>query len=79
MFKHEMGIKAKCRITGLTGIVTSRSENVNMCDRYFLQPRANKDMKIPDGIWLDEDDILKISSGLNVEKKETGGPMSKIR
>ena len=79
MFKHEMGIKAKCRITGLTGIVSSRSENINMCNRYYLQPKVDKTMKVPDGSWIDEDDVIKIDNGINAATRTTGGPMSKIR
>jgi len=79
MFKHELGIEAKCRITKVKGIIISRSENINMCMRYFLQPQADKEMKIPEGYWIDEDDLIKINDGVFEKTKDTGGPMSKIR
>ena len=79
MFKHDLGVRAKCRVTELVGIINSRSENINMCNRYFIQPKVEKEMKIPDGYWVDEDDIIVLDKGLNAKTKPTGGPMSKIR
>lgn len=82
MFKIELGKKVKDKVTGLKGIITSRSENLNMCNRYYIQPEVGKDMKIPDGWWVDEMQIVIIGEGVapKPEKKRTaGGPMSKIQ
>jgi len=81
MFKYELGLKVKCRITELVGMLTARSENINMCFRYYVQPKVNKDMKLPDGMWIDEDDIIVLSKGIAEKtiKKETGGPISNIK
>lgn len=49
MFKHRLGLLAKSRTTGLKGIITSRSENLYGCNRYYIQPKYNKDMKQLDG------------------------------
>jgi len=79
MFKIELGKEVKDKVSGLKGIITSRSENLNMCNRYYVQPKADKDMKIPDGWWLDEMQLKIIGSGVapKPEKLRNGGPMGK--
>lgn len=78
MFKIELGKEVKDRVTGLTGIITSRSENLNMCNRYYIQPKADKDMKIPDGWWVDEMQIEIIGDGIAPkEDRSAGGPMDR--
>ncbi len=79
MFTHEMGCTVETKTTGLRGIIVSRSECLYGCNRYFIQPKADKDMKIPDGWWVDEDDIKILKTKrLEGNQKETGAPMSKI-
>jgi hypothetical protein len=78
MFKHELGKAVQQKTTGLKGIITARSENLYGCNRYYVQPKALKDSKLPDGWWMDEDDIKVTGRGVIVEKKNTGGPMSKV-
>lgn len=78
MFKHTLGAEVESRVTGLKGILTARSENLNMCNRYYIQPKADKDMKVPDGWWVDEDDVVVLGEGVNAKPKTTGGPMSKV-
>jgi hypothetical protein len=81
MFKHKLGILARCRVTGLRGIIIARSENLNMCNRYLIQPRINKDGEVPESYWIDEDDLIKdgvgVSNELNKKEDPPGGPMSK--
>ena len=76
-FKHVLGLEIQTRVAGLKGIITARSENLYGCNRYFIQPKVVTDMKIPDGWWVDEDDIIVIGQGVAVIKKDTGGVMSK--
>lgn len=78
MFKHELGKLAQSRVTLLSGILTARSENLYMCNRYYLQPQVNAaDQKVPEGWWVDEDDVSIIGVGVLAEPKTTGGPMSR--
>lgn len=37
-FKHELGNKAKDKITGFSGILTARIEFLTGCNRYCIQP-----------------------------------------
>jgi hypothetical protein len=77
-FKWEMGSKSKTKTVGLIGIITARSENLYGCNRYYVQPAAGKDMKVPEGFWVDEDDVTILEKPKAPRKaKNTGGPMSK--
>jgi hypothetical protein len=80
MFVIQLGVEVEDKVTGLKGIITARSENLNMCNRYYIQPSVNKDMKIPDGWWVDEMQIKIIGKGVapKPEKERTkGGPMGR--
>ncbi len=77
-FKHELGIEIESKVSGLKGIITARSENLYGCNRYFIQPRVGSDAKVPDGWWVDEDDIKYIGAGVTTPRKKTGGPMSRL-
>lgn len=77
-FAHELGSKVRSKVAGLEGIVTCRSENLYGCNRYYIQPRVAADMKVPDGYWVDEDDIEVIGAPKTERQaKNTGGPMSR--
>ena len=76
MFRHELGKEAEANVTKLSGIITARSENLYGCNRYYIQPPAGDDSKIPDGWWVDEDDVSIIGDGVTAEPKDLGGPMS---
>lgn len=54
MFQHNLGDRVKDTVSGLTGILTSRSEHLYGCNRYWVQPQEVKDGKPVDGCWLDE-------------------------
>lgn len=77
MFKHELGKEVETKVTGLKGIITSRSECLYGCNRYYIEPKVDKDMKKPDGWWVDEDDITVKGLGVTAKKKDTGGPMDR--
>lgn len=62
-FKHNLGDRIRDRISGLTGIITSRSEHLFGCARYWLQPQEHKDGKVGEGCWLDEDSIEVVEAG----------------
>jgi hypothetical protein len=78
MFKHTLGVEVESRVAKIKGIITSRSENLYGCNRYFVQPPAGKDGKYADGYWTDEDDLIVKGKGVTTPKKNTGGPMSRV-
>lgn len=65
IFKHELGLIAKEKITGFTGILTSRCEYLTGCNRYCIQPAMLKDGKPIDSIYFDEDQIEIIDVGIS--------------
>lgn len=78
MFKHALGVEVVTKVSELRGIITSRSECLFGCNRYFVQPKADKkDMKMAEGWWVDEEDIEVKGRGVNAPRKITGGPMSR--
>lgn len=65
MFTHELGKKAKDKITGFEGILTARCEFLTGCNRYCIQPTELKDGKPIDSIYFDEAQIQIISDGIS--------------
>jgi hypothetical protein len=79
-FTIELGSKVKSNISGFTGIVTSRSEHLNGCNRYWVAPEVDKDGKLPEGYWFDENE-LEVVKGPVLKKKnpERGGFPSRLK
>ncbi len=65
MFIIELGSTVISHISGFKGIVTSRAEHINGCDRYWVAPKVNKAGEMPEGAWIDDGE-------LDVTKKPTG-------
>lgn len=64
-------------VSGFKGKITSRTEWLNGCKRYSLQPQVDpkEPSKIPDMISLDEAQLAAEPSvaPTKIERKETGG------
>jgi hypothetical protein len=70
--KIEFGKKYRCKVTGLEGVCTGIVKHQYGCVRALIQPPAKKeDGTIPDGSWLDEEQL----EGVEPIKRTTGGPM----
>lgn len=69
--KIEFGKKYRDIISGLEGICTGIVKHQFGCVRALLQPKAKEDGTIPDGSWLDEEQL----EGIEPVKKTSGGPM----
>jgi len=79
----ELGVEAESDVSGFKGIITSRSEHLNGCNRYWLQPKIAKDGKMPDGCWIDEGELIvlakpKIKRPVS-QKGNTGGFPSMVK
>lgn len=80
MFTIKLGAKVKSNITGFAGIVTSRSEHLNGCNRYWIQPPLDKDGKMQDGYWVDEAELEVLEEpSLPKMNPDRGGPYSKVK
>ena len=79
-FKYPLGTRAKDKVSGLVGMIISRCENLNGCLRYTIQPPIDKDGKIVESYWFDEDQIEIINEKpVEVKKNFTGGPPTLAR
>jgi len=81
MFKHELGSEVITKVSKLKGILVSRCECLYGCNRYTVQPPADKDGKLLDGWWVDEEDIIVTGKGVPKPEAQTntrpGGPMTR--
>lgn len=71
MFKHELGKKAKDKISGMTGVITARCEFLTGCNRYCITPQELKDGRPIEGMYFDEDQIKVLGDG--IEPKDVQG------
>jgi len=75
----ELGQKVKCTITGFTGIATAKIEYLNGCIQFCVKPRIKaKDNTMPEGRYIDVDQLKVVGEGVKAKKKETGGEMSDL-
>ena len=80
MFKFKLGSTVTSLISGFSGIVTSRAEHLNGCNRYWVAPKVDKDGKLPDGLWMDENELEVVSSkNIKTEGVKTGGFPNKLK
>lgn len=53
----ELGTIVKDKITGFVGTATAYVTYITGCNQYLVTPRCDKQNKMEDGYWLDEDRI----------------------
>lgn len=74
-----LGVEARDKITGFTGIVTSKIDYLTRCTQWALTPKAREDdSKLQDSHWFDTERMEVIGVGISVEFgfaeiKSTGG------
>jgi hypothetical protein len=79
-FMFELGCEVVSKISGFKGILTSRSEHLNGCNRYWVAPKVGKDGKLPDGYWMDEAEIkVTKATKLKPKNQERGGFPSRVK
>lgn len=72
-----LGNKVRDRVTGFTGIATSKVEYLNGCVQYCIMPAADKKTgKVEDGRYVDSQQIEILGVGVTVLARPTGGPAS---
>ena len=78
MKKIKLGSKVRDKVTGLVGIATARTEFLNGCIQYSVQPKAGKDNKVPEEIGVDSESLEVIQpKKVKIKKKDTGGAMTR--
>ena len=79
-FLIKLGAEVMSNISGYKGMVTSRSEHLNGCNRYWVAPRVDKDGKLYEGYWFDEGELELIEEPkLKRNNLGRGGFPSQIR
>jgi hypothetical protein len=64
IFKHKLGKRAKDKITGFEGVLTSRCEFLTGCNRYCIQPTELKDGRPIESMYFDEEQIEILGDGI---------------
>jgi hypothetical protein len=74
----KLGAIVKDTITGFKGILTARTTFLTGCTRVCIQPKVDKDGKLPDAAWFDEPSIIQVdeppATVTDEQKKDPGGP-----
>lgn len=79
-FLIELGCKVRSEIEGIEGIVTSRSEHLNGCNRYAVQQPVDKEGKHVESFWYDEVELKVLKPSVFERKnQDRGGPPSKLK
>ena len=70
----KIGQKMRCKITGFEGIATSKIEYLNGCIQYCIKPKMDKDGKMPEGEFIDVEQLEVIYKlPVKTERTNTGG------
>ena len=78
-FIHELGVKAKDKITGFEGIIVARSQHITGCNTYGLRGDLDKDGKVNECEWFDEGLLDVTGKGIepnDVSSDPPGGPLA---
>ena len=79
-FTIELGAVVRSNISGFGGMVTSRSEHLNGCNRYWVSPKVDKEGKLPEGYWFDEGELIVLSKPkLKRKNSNRGGFPSQVK
>jgi hypothetical protein len=73
----QLGDRAKCRITGFSGIVTCITHWLNGCVRYGVQLEEVKDGKIPDATYFDAEQLVLVDRRVHEPMVQTNVPAPK--
>jgi hypothetical protein len=64
-----IGVRAKCKVTGMVGIITGHTEYLNGCVQWLLRPPVGADNKVPDGLWIDDGYLEYVDEGISKPEK----------
>jgi hypothetical protein len=76
-FKFQIGDRVRDEITGFEGIVTLRSQWLNNCNTYGVQPIALKDGVPQERAHFDEPQLVIVEAKVISRHQTTGGPERK--
>jgi len=73
-----LGKEVKCRITGFKGIATAKITFINGCVQYCVKPQKCNGEKMPDGEYIDVEQLKIVGKGVKVIPTATGGDNKEI-
>jgi hypothetical protein len=73
-----LGDEVEDKLTGFRGVVTVQGVSLNGCVRMVVQPKLDKDGKLPESKGFDVDRLKRIEKAKVPEgQRKTGGPMER--
>jgi len=78
MTNIKLGNLIRDKVTGFEGIATARVEYINGCVQYCIKPKMGKDKKMPEGEYIDLDQLEVVGNGIYIEPEPTGGPQRTV-
>lgn len=82
IFKFELGDEVMDVFTKFKGHIEARTQCLNGCIQYILQPVVDKEGKLPDGCQIDEQSLKLIKKSPLKKRKDgeefTGGMRKKV-
>ena len=78
MFKFELGLEAKDKVTGFKGIITGRCEYLYGCAQYGLVPKVSKEGKRQGIEYFDEGRIEITGRGILPKEVKVKKPGAEI-
>lgn len=76
MFRFQLGVKLRDRITGFEGRATASCAYITGCDQYLIQPQTKEDGSWVDARWFDDNRLELVDSTAvtleTLEDKKTG-------
>lgn len=78
MREIKLGDTVKCKYTGFTGVAVAKTEFINGCIQFNVQPKVKKDNKYEEDVGLDQGSLEIITTKKKkIVKRRTGGANSK--
>ena len=72
-FTIDLGSEVRSNISGFKGMVTSRSEHLNGCNRYWVAPKVDKNGELKEGYWFDEAELDVVKKPKLAKKNDDRG------
>ena len=73
----KLGGKVKDKISGLIGTAVYRTEYLNGCVQYGVQPKLKKGGTEIANWSIDEEQLVSLEKPVKIKKSRTGGPTHK--
>ena len=71
----KLGQKVRDKVTGFEGVATAKLEYINGCIQYCVKPKIKEQGKMPEGVYIDHQQLEVLDEETIIEKDETGGSL----